>query len=373
MESFIEETFLKPWYKSLEEPRRAQGDLLLRLLEVYRKTRYGRDHGASEIACVEDFRERFPKVSYWGIDSQIEEVKKGHFEVLLPEPPTGWVMTRGTMGPTKIIPVTQEHLGQIRSCGARGILNYAVRSGDLEVLRGGVLNLNFPSVVGSMDVGGKDVTYGYSSGTYARLIPSLGEASLIPEQGEIDALSPGTTIPDWNERFELVYRKARDADVKTVMGVTPVIASFARYLKRRHGIYPKDLWKMHALFCTSVAKIHVKYGPLLKGFYGDAPIVEIYSATEGVYAQQLDDLPYVCPNYDAYLMEVETGKDIKMLHEMKRGEWGRIIVSSCLFPRYDIGDMVECMGKQYFRVFGRARLRTVLEHRLYRILTRWFT
>ena len=61
-----------------------------------------------------------------------------------------------------------------------------------------------------------------------------------------------------------------------------------------------------------------------------------------------------------------------MLYEMRRGEWGRVIISSCLFPRYDIGDMIECMGKHYYRVFGRARLRTILEHRLYRALTRWF-
>ncbi len=373
MESYIEETFLKPWYRSLMDPRRTQEDLLPKLLEGYGRTHYGREHGVSEVTCIEDFRERFPEVSYQAIKPHIEEVKKGRFEALLPEPPVDWVMTRGSTGAAKVLPVTQGHLDQIRACGARALLNYAFRSGDLEVLGGGVLNLNFPSVVGSMEVGGRKTTYGYSSGTYAKLNPRLGKAGLIPAQEEIDALGPGATTPDWEERFELVYRRAREADVKAAMGVTPVIASFARYLKRRHGVYPRDLWKVHALFCTSVPKIHVKYAPLLKRFYGDTSIVEVYSATEGVYAQQLDDLPYVCPNYDVYLLEVEMGNDKKMLHEMERGEWGRVIVSSCLFPRYDIGDMIECMGKQYFRVFGRARLRTILEHVLYRLLTRWFT
>ena len=98
----------------------------------------------------------------------------------------------------------------------------------------------------------------------------------------------------------------------------------------------------------------------------------MYTATEGVFAQQLDDFPYVSPNYDTYFFEVVTGKGAKMLYEMKRGEWGRLIVSSTLFPRYDIGDMIECLGGQYFRVFGRARHVTILEHILYRSLTRWF-
>ncbi len=34
--------------------------------------------------------------------------------------------------------------------------------------------------------------------------------------------------------------------------------------------------------------------------------------------------------------------------------------------------MIEAMGKNYFRVFGRAKLSHVLEHRLYRLLFGWF-
>jgi hypothetical protein len=147
-----------------------------------------------------------------------------------------------------------------------------------------------------------------------------------------------------------------------------VIISFARYIKRRHGKKSRDLWNFKVLVCTSVRKIHFKYGPVLMKYFGEVPIVEMYSATEGAFAQQLDDLPYVSPNYDAYYFEVETGKEVKMLHELERGEWGRLIISSCLFPRYDIGDMIESMGKNYFRIFGRAKTQTILEHRLYRLL-----
>ena len=155
------------------------------------------------------------------------------------------------------------------------------------------------------------------------------------------------------------------------MGVTPVILFFAKYLERKHGKKPKDLWNIRALFCTSVRKIQYKYGPVLRKYFGQVPIVEIYSATEGVFGQQLDDLPYITPNYDTYFFEVETGKGIKMLHELKRGEWGELVVSSCLFPRYAIGDMIEAAGKNYFRIFGRRNVWTLLEHRLHRLLLGW--
>jgi hypothetical protein len=98
----------------------------------------------------------------------------------------------------------------------------------------------------------------------------------------------------------------------------------------------------------------------------------MYSATEGVFAQQRDDLPYVSPNYDCYFFEVKTRGGCKMLHEMKRGEWGRVIVSTPLFPRYDIGDLIEAQGRGYFRVLGRASFGVAVEHLLFNTLAlRW--
>jgi hypothetical protein len=155
------------------------------------------------------------------------------------------------------------------------------------------------------------------------------------------------------------------------MGVAPVILSFARYVRKRHGKKPRDLWTLRGLFCTSVRKIQFKYAPILKKYYGNVPVVEIYSATEGVFAQQLDQLPYVTPNYDAYLFEVQIGKKTKMLHELERGEWGRLIVSTCMFPRYVIGDLIESAGNNYYRVIGREKKLTLLEHRLYRTFFGW--
>jgi hypothetical protein len=215
-------------------------------------------------------------------------------------------------------------------------------------------------------------TCGFSSGTYARLNPAFAGTNLVPPQEEIDALGGDITKKAWEARFDLAYQLTKDEDVRVCMGVAPIITSFARYVKRKHHKLPKEFWKIGAFFCTSVPKIHWKYAPVLQYFYGQAPVVEMYTATEGVFAQQLGDLPYVSPNYDTYLFEVVTGNRVKMLYEMKRGEWGRLLVSSCLFPRYDIGDMVECLGGQYFRIFGRAGFQTIAEHVLYRALTRWF-
>ncbi|MBE0416134.1 MAG: hypothetical protein IBX36_06320 [Dehalococcoidia bacterium] len=70
------------------------------------------------------------------------------------------------------------------------------------------------------------------------------------------------------------------------------------------------------------------------------------------------------PHYDTYFFEVQTRGGIKMFHELGRGEYGSLIASSCLFPRYRIGDLIRCMGKGYFRVIGRERRFALLRHLL---------
>ena len=330
----------------------------------YSKTDYGRAVGTDAVEDIASYRSGVPTATYASLVRYLDLVRGGAYQALLPEPVARWVMTRGTTGRPKEIPATETHLGLILSAGARSIINFGLK-GHGSVLERPVLNLNFPSEVTT--VGGQPI--GYSSGTYAKFHPSLGPAALIPSQEEVDELGPGISGGDWDRRFELAYQKAKDLDIGSTMGVTPVILAFATFLRRKHGLLPKALWKMDALFCTSVAKIHTKYEPQLRHYFGDVPVVEMYAATEGVFAQQLDGLPYVCPNYDCYFFEVKTGEHVKMLHELKGGEWGSLVVSTPLFPRYEIGDLIEAEGKGYFRVIGRDSPMVRAEHVLFNALT----
>lgn len=359
------------WYESVKNPKRAQNQALVDLLKGYAQTDYGKEHNASNVVDVEAYRKEFPILSYRALNPYLVEIEKGNHKVLLPEPLLCWVMTRGSTGPAKVLPATQTHINQILLCGARALINHALRNSEFNLLVGKVLNLNFPSNVHTIVKNGLTMTYGYSSGTYARLIPMFKEVGLVPLQEEIDKLGVGLGKRNWEERFELAYQLALKENVIATMGVTPVILSFGKYVERTHRKKPKDIWKIRALFCTSVRKIQFRYAPILRKYFGQIPVVEVYSATEGVFAQQMDKLPYITPNYDTYFFEVKTAHGVKMLHELERGEWGRLIVSTCLFPRYAIGDLVESAGNNYFRVFGRDNTRTILEHRLYRTMFGW--
>ena len=216
-----------PWYESLENPQKAQERVLYDLLKKYAITDYGKSHNASEIEEIADYQKSFPKIDYKGLLPYFAQAKEGNYQAILPEPPECWVMTRGSTGKSKVLPATQTHLKQIFTCGARALINYALRTKSFEVFTGDILNLNFPSSVHTMTSDGREVTYGYSSGTYARLNPMFDRVSLIPRQEAIDSVGSGISKTDWEKRFELVYQQALGKNVTATMGVTPVILAFA--------------------------------------------------------------------------------------------------------------------------------------------------
>jgi hypothetical protein len=129
---------------------------------------------------------------------------------------------------------------------------------------------------------------------------------------------------------------------------------------------PKDVWNMRVIAATSVPGIHTKYRPALTALYGAVDIVEMYIATEGTFMQQRDERRLLVPNYDLYLFEVqERDGTCKLLHEMQPGEYGSLVVSTPVLPRYQIGDLVRAFDPPYFRCIGReghwTKLRYILD------------
>jgi hypothetical protein len=224
------------------------------------------------------------------------------------------------------------------------------------------LNLNFPSVVGTVKIGQRELEYGYSSGIYTKHVSTFTPIRSAPMQDEIDALGGGKTTRDWEARFELAYQKCKTENVTLVGGVAPTAVLFGRYLRRHHGVFPKDLWHTQIMTLGSVPGINTRYEPALKALYGPVTIREIYGTTEGMFGQQQDERRAWVPNYDLFLFEVQTRGGIKMLHEMHPGETGSLIVSTPILPRYKIGDLIRAYEPPYFRCIGRDRWYTPIQY-----------
>ena len=354
--------FLQPWYDAVDDPAKAQGEVLNGLLRGYAGTDYGAQHGAAHIDTIEDYRRAFPVVTYEDCKPLIQRVMAGEVRLLLNEEPVGWAITRGTTkGESKFIPMTPTDLTMRVSAG-RAVMNYVVANGCYDLFEGANLNLNFPSVVGSVQVGDRVLEYGYSSGIYLKHVSASTPIRSVPTQEEIDALGGDTAASAWEARFDLAYEKCRGEDMTLVGGVAPTAITFGRYLRRAHGVYPKNVWRVRLMTLGSVAGINTRYEPALRAFYGPVAIREIYGATEGMFGQQRDERRAWVPNYDQFFFEVQTRSGVKLLHEMRPGEMGSLIVSTPVLPRYKIGDLIRAFRAPYFRCIGRERWWTPLDY-----------
>jgi hypothetical protein len=361
MAQFLE-MMLQPWRDALAQPAATQDKVLKGLLEIYVQTDYGTRHGANNVTGIQSYRRSFPVITYEDVKPMVRRVMAGEVKLLLNEDPVGWAITRGTTGDEpKFIPMTPTDM-RMRVSAGRAMMNFVATGKRYDLFDGVNLNLNFPSVVGKVKVGEKELEYGYSSGIYVKHVSAFTPIRNAPVQEDIDALGGGKSVRDWEARFELAYQKCKNENVTLVGGVAPTALLFGKYLKKEHGVYPKDLWKTQIMTLGSVAGINTRYQPALNALYGDVAIREIYGATEGMFGQQMDAVRAWVPNYDLFFLEVQVGTRIKMLYEMRPGETGSLIVSTCVLPRYKIGDLIRAYRPPYFRCIGREKWWVPLFH-----------
>jgi hypothetical protein len=352
--------FLQPWHESIKDPHSAQKKVLNALLDHYYQTEYGQKYGAAQVETIEDFRRAFPLASYEDYRPLMQRVMAGEVSLLLSEPPIGWAITRGTTkGESKFIPMTPTDL-RMRVSAGRAVMEHVLTTANFGIFHGVNLNLNFPSVVGKVKTGEREIEYGYSSGIYLKHVSASTPIRSVPAQEEIDALGGGKTLKDWEARFDLAYEKCEEENVTLVGGVAPTATEFGRFLRRKYGKYPKDLWDVKLLTLGSVPGINTRLKPILKAMYGSVEIREIYGATEGMFGQQKDNARAWVPNYDLFFFEVQTRSGVKMLHEMRPGEMGSLIVSTPILARYKIGDLIRAFRPPYFRCIGRDYWHTPL-------------
>lgn len=344
---------LKPWHEAVHDPADAQRKVLAGLLSGYAKTGYGADHACPVDASIEHYRERFPIQSYSGFKPLLDRVLAGEENLLLHEPVLGWAITRGTTeNEPKFIPMTPGDL-KLRASAARAVMQYIQESHQVDILQGINLNLNFPSTVGTVNVGGREIEYGYSSGIYTRHVARKTPIRSIPTQEQIDAIGGGTSREAWNARFQLALDACRDREVTLVGGVAPTALRFGRFVKETENCYPKHIWKPCLMTLGSIPGINTRHAPALRAMYGPVTIREIYGTTEGMFGQQMDEKRAWVPNYDLFFFEVRTRRGIVMLHDMQAGERGSLVVSTPILPRYEIGDHILCVKPPYFRCIGR--------------------
>jgi hypothetical protein len=242
----ILQAFVQPWHTALSDVPAAQERILQQLLSIYAKTGYGQQHQAAQIGSVADYRAAFPVQTYADYEPLLRRVMGGETELFLEAAPLGWAMTRGTTGKSKYIPMTPRDLEQ-RHNAARAVIQYVLESKRFEILLGANLNLSFPSIMGRLEVNGRVIEYGYATGIYVKHVAARTPIRTIPSQQAIDDLGGDTGKAAWEARFKLAYDTAHAENMTIVGGAAQVALKFGRWLKKNHGVYPKEVWKFGVL------------------------------------------------------------------------------------------------------------------------------
>lgn len=352
------EQLANKWTSWVEGPIEAQEQALSFLLKHYLQTSYGRLHGAKEVRNYEDFRRRFPTSTYADLWPWINAVISGDFSSLLCEEPVAWGLTSGTRGPPKLIPLTRTDLELRRELSSMVLATYLSRTKRYGVFSGYVFAPHFPSRVGFVKTGDKLLPCGYISGIYAEVMSSLYQSRGIPSTESMNSVGASMDRGGWKRRLEALAEECLNRDVSMVVGAPFFLEKFGKFVEKRFGKPPASFWCVELILCAGEPKIHTKYAPVLKKLYGGkADVLEAYGATEGVFMAQIDEKPALSPFYGAILYEVFDGRGVKLLHQMKRGEMGYLVVSTPTLPRYWMGDVVLCLedGRR-FSVVGRDTL-----------------
>lgn len=105
----------RPVERMAQHPDAAQWTVLQRMLSANRDTRFGKEHGFSDIRDLGRFRERVPVQDYETLRPYIDEQRRAGTRALTAEAPLFYAQTSGTTGVPKCIPITPSALAMHRA------------------------------------------------------------------------------------------------------------------------------------------------------------------------------------------------------------------------------------------------------------------
>ena len=76
----ILEPYVQPWYDSIQNPQKAQEQVLSDLLPKYATTEYGAKYNASKIGSISDYQANFPIINYAGLAPYLKAVKERNLQ-----------------------------------------------------------------------------------------------------------------------------------------------------------------------------------------------------------------------------------------------------------------------------------------------------
>jgi hypothetical protein len=386
---------IKRFIAQARHSRRIQHGVLLEKVRRHADSDFGREHGFADIRSVADFRRRMPISTYDDYRPYIERVKRGELGAMFAPGTRLWMfaLTSGTSGEPKFIPVTGEFFREYRRgwhlWGAQTYLDHI----DLTWKYALQLTSNWQEFYTE---GG--IPCGQISGLAAEAAPPISRTifllpqwlSKIPDSGarryvalrlSISSAKVGIIITANPSTLIELARLAdhrrdsliRDLHEGTLADDVDVPAEIRRrlapLLKKRYpkragqlesivertgSLHPIDFWPRMSVMGVWTGGSVGAYLPRVREYYGDPAFRDHgLSASEGRMTIPFVDgtcagmLDYET-SYFEFIPEEEHDNDHPTVLEAHELEADRnyyiVLTTSSGFYRYDIHDLVRCVG-----------------------------
>lgn len=384
---------LEKFERMLAEGHSVQRRTLFDKLRRCADSQFGKDHGFSKIRTIDDYRRAVPIAQYEYFAPYIKAVSEGKIEALFPswEKVLAFGCTSGTSGDPKLNPVTTTWLREYRrsweTWGTKAILSHPDMIGTR------ILQLTGP---GDLDRTPSGLSVGMVSAIavrhQSRLLRSfyatpfevsdISEAaakyytilrlSMVQDVGFLIAITPANLIrlaETGNEFRESLIRDIHDGTLRSDFQLPPgfrekvdsrirvkrpdLARKFEQAIESTGKLYPKDYWRLHLVTCWLGGTIGYQ-SRILPQYYGQTAFRDLgLVSTEGRHTTPLEDnrpegVLAVDGNYYEFIPVEEMGTPnptVLECHELETGgEYFLIMTTSSGLYRYDIGDVVRCVG-----------------------------
>ncbi|MEO9572192.1 MAG: GH3 auxin-responsive promoter family protein [Polaribacter sp.] len=344
----------------LKYPVDVQEELLLKLLNTAKNTKFGIENEFSSIKNHEDFTKKVPIQKYETFEPLIERCRKGEQNLFWPTDIKWFAKSSGTTNAkSKFIPVSDESLEYCHMKAGKDMLClYINNNEETQLFTGKGLKLGGSSEIYKDN----NSHFGDLSAIITENLPFWADFSSAPSQ-EVALMS------EWETKMEAIIDETIYEDITSLVGVPSwMLVLLNRVLERTGKDNILEVWPNLEVYFHG----GVNFNPYREQYKklipkADFKYYETYNASEGFFAIQdrnnskelLLMLDYGI-FYEFIPMTDYKGENSKTitLADVKKGvDYALIITTNSGLWRYSIGDTIRftCLNPYRIKITGRTK------------------
>ncbi len=342
--------------KWVNNPVKTQERVMRQLLSAAENTRFGKDHGFSNIVTYADLKSHIPIRSYEDFRPYIEQIINGAYNVLWKGRPIYFAKTSGTTSGTKYIPITKESMPNHIKAAKHALLHYINDTGKSNFLDGKMIFLQGSPIL--KEVGG--IKTGRLSGIVAHFVPGYLQRNRMPSWET-------NLVEDWEKKVDRIVDETASEDMRLISGIPSWVQTYFEKLIVKSGKKVGEIFPNFNLFVYGGLNFE-PYRNKFENLIGrKVDSIELYPASEGFFAfqdwQKRDDMLLLLDNGMFYefvpvdeindknptrlsIGEVKTGVNYAVILHTNAGLWG-----------YNIGDTIMFTSTHPYRIKVTGRIK----------------